>query len=54
MISESVTDVSFNYPDEDRGIDHAAWAVLIHIFPDEDIPVLELSLDMNAHPETSL
>lgn len=38
-------------PDNDRGIDHAAWAVLKHIFPEADIPVLEFSLDMNAVPE---
>lgn len=38
-------------PDDERGIDHAAWAVLGHIFPEADIPVLELSLDMNATAE---
>jgi len=50
MIIESVNGVTI-YSDDDRGIDHAAWAVLKHIYPDENIPVLELSLDMNASPE---
>lgn len=50
MIIESVNGVTI-YSDEDRGIDHAAWAVLKHIYPEENIPVLELSLDMNASPE---
>jgi 4,5-DOPA dioxygenase extradiol len=35
--------------DENRGIDHAAWAVLKFIYPDEDIPVLEMSLDLTKN-----
>ncbi|HXX59084.1 MAG TPA: 4,5-DOPA dioxygenase extradiol [Dehalococcoidales bacterium] len=31
--------------DEKWGLDHAAYAVLRHIFPQADIPVLELSID---------
>lgn len=33
--------------DQRRGIDHAAWAVLKHMYPEADIPVLEISLDVN-------
>lgn len=31
--------------DQVRGIDHAAWAVLLHMYPESDIPVVEMSLD---------
>ena len=38
-------------PDKQRGIDHAAWAVLKHIWPEQKIPVLELSLDIAREPQ---
>jgi len=36
--------------DQKRGIDHAAWAVLKFLYPQQNIPVLELSLDMEQDP----
>ncbi|MDF2569034.1 MAG: ygiD [Sporomusa sp.] len=36
--------------DYDRGIDHAAWAVLKHMYPNADIPVMEMSLDVMKLP----
>nr|NSL48606.1 4,5-DOPA dioxygenase extradiol [Dendrosporobacter quercicolus DSM 1736] len=38
-------------PDARRGIDHAGWAVLKHMYPQGDIPVLEISLDVNKSPQ---
>jgi len=31
--------------DEARGIDHAGWAVAKHLYPEGNVPLLELSLD---------
>jgi 4,5-DOPA dioxygenase extradiol len=31
------------------GLDHASWAVLKHIYPKADIPVIELSLDYSPY-----
>jgi 4,5-DOPA dioxygenase extradiol len=35
--------------DNNRGLDHAAWAVLKHIYPRADIPVIEMSLDYSPY-----
>jgi 4,5-DOPA dioxygenase extradiol len=31
------------------GLDHASWAILLHIYPRADIPVIELSLDYSPY-----
>ncbi len=35
--------------DYSRGLDHAAWAILKHIYPMADIPVIEMSLDYSPY-----
>jgi 4,5-DOPA dioxygenase extradiol len=34
----------------ERGWDHGVWAPLVHLFPEADVPVLQLSLVLGARP----
>ena len=53
-VAEAVGPVTVALDREGWGIDHGAWAVLMHAFPEADIPVIQLSIDARQPMEYHL
>jgi 4,5-DOPA dioxygenase extradiol len=47
---KNITDNSEVTLDQKWGLDHGAWTVVMHMFPNADIPIVQLSLDYNKNP----
>ena len=48
LLAERVRDLLAPVPvsmDRNWGLDHGTWSVLVHVYPDADIPVVQLSID---------
>ena len=41
-------------PTEDWGLDHGTWTALLHLFPEADVPVVQLSIDGRLAPAAHL
>ena len=49
-IQQTITEPAVHLTDK-WGLDHGSWSVLIQMFPEANIPVLQMSLDRNLSPQ---
>jgi 4,5-DOPA dioxygenase extradiol len=50
-ISEFINPMGTVHLDDKWGLDHGSWTVVKHLFPNADVPVIQLSLDYRMTPQ---
>ena len=54
LIQALINDPKIKLDDQAWGLDHGTWSVLTHLYPNADIPVVQLSIDASEDPEFHL
>jgi 4,5-DOPA dioxygenase extradiol len=54
LVRRTVKDPELRLDDGAWGLDHGAWSVLRHLYPEANVPTLQLSLDMAQPPSYHL
>lgn len=54
LLRDAISEPSIRMDDETWGLDHGAWAVLRHMYPRADVPVVQLSVDFERPGERHL
>ncbi len=49
-LAREIAEMAGGVCDDTWGFDHASWAILRHMYPDADVPLIELSLDAALSP----
>lgn len=54
LIRDTILDPPIQVDFENWGLDHGVWSILRHLYPQANIPVIQLSLDVHQPPEYHL
>ena len=50
-IQKMIESPQIKFDDKNWGFDHGSWSVLLHLYPEAKIPVIQLSMDMTQPPQ---